>query len=81
MDPTPAQTEAVAELRRVYGKQGIKQRAPTPPHGTMRVELPCQAGVWHWWYDQAGNLTSMSLVTQLFIPETPQERPRNALDN
>lgn len=81
MDRTKAQTEALGKLVKVYGRANVKEHAPDPSTGHMRVTLQCLAGEWQWFYDRNGLYIDGSLTQRLFTPEAPPHKPGNALDN
>ncbi len=80
-DPTPAQRNAIAKLKEVYGSKTVKAHAADAKTGHVRVELKCEAGVWNWFYDRNGLYKDGTLTQRLFEPEPPPHTPGNALDN
>ena len=81
MEHTDAQRRRIKSIRKDFGSKGITFHAPTPPHGNMRVTLPCHAGLWTWYFDAAGDFVSGYLTTRLFDLPEPEHVPGNALDN
>jgi nitrate reductase alpha subunit len=80
-DPTPAQRKAIKALKETYGSKNVKAHAADALKGHVRVELVCEAGIWHWFYDRNGLYLDGSLTQRLFEPDPPPHKPGNALDN
>ena len=81
MDPSPKQRELISRLRATFGAKAVKTHAPDPRTGVIRLELPCEAGVWQWYFDTDGTLKDKSLTGRLFEPPTPVHKPKSAIDN
>lgn len=81
MDPTDAQRDRIARLKRGFGKPWPKVHAPDAATGVMRVELTCAAGVWDWFFGPAGDFVDGSLRQPLFRLDPPRVKPGNAINN
>ena len=80
-DPTANQRNAIKKLKETYGSNTVKAHAPNAQTGRVMVELKCEYGIWHWFYDTAGNYVDGSLTQRLFDPGPPPHKPHNAIDN
>jgi hypothetical protein len=79
MEFTRQQKERLAQLKDIYGRNYVKEHAPDPSTGLMRVELFCIAGTHNWYYDTDGYFTNGALTLRLFEPDAPSHKPRNAI--
>lgn len=66
-DATPAQLERLRLVRKEFGKRAVGTYRVDERTGIMRVELKCEAGLWHWWFDADGFLVDSALNRQFVL--------------
>jgi hypothetical protein len=66
-DATKFQQRKLKAIIKEFGKSATKTYRVDPHTGIMRVELTCAAGVWHWWFDEYGEMVDSALHRQMEV--------------
>lgn len=74
-DATPAQLAKLKAIRKEFPSARKRGYRVDPASGTMRIEVVCAAGVWHWWFDRDGRMVNKALHEALpdVVPEPEPE--------